>query len=94
VKLQNLISQEYVLLYCHYDPLHGNRDWKSLLESDRVKEVDLLIAQRALASGETEATVNEMLYYSSPDAQQMQHPARGIYATSIVAHAIASHVAN
>jgi hypothetical protein len=90
----SLVSQKYALLYCNYDPQHGDRDWKSLLDSDLVREIDLLVAQRALVAGEPETTVNEMLYYGSPYAQQMSHPHRGIYATSIVAQAIDCHTAN
>jgi hypothetical protein len=89
-----LIAQEYVFRYCKYDPQHGDRDWKTLLESNRISEVDLLVAQRALASGESEATVNEMLYHGSPAAQQLPNPTRAIYATTIVAQAIECHTSN
>jgi hypothetical protein len=90
-----LVSQHYALLYCQYDLQHGNRDWTSLLKSDRVREIDLLIAQRALITGEDEATVTETIYWGSPAAQRINDFCeRTYYAASIVEQAVAVHLNN
>jgi hypothetical protein len=90
-----LVSQHYALMYCEYDPQQGNRDWTNLLKSDRVREIDLLIAQLALNTGESETTVTEILYWGSPAAQQINDfYERTNYAASIVEQAIAVRVNN
>jgi hypothetical protein len=63
------LSQKYSLLYCFYDLLDGARDWKSLLAQNRVSDLDLVIAKRALKRGETKVKTDKIIYYGSPHAQ-------------------------
>lgn len=92
---QNTVSQNFVFLYCHYDSQHGNRDWKSLLSRNEVQKIDLKIAQRALAAGELETTVIEMLYWGSPFSQQINDFCeRTDYAASIVERANTLYINN
>jgi hypothetical protein len=73
--MDSMKLQKYALLYCQYDPEHGNRNYKYLLDQDRkyLTEIDQQIAANAKQDGCKD--VWQIIFYGSPLSQSLEeHP--------------------
>jgi hypothetical protein len=73
--MDSMKLQKYALLYCQYDPEHGNRNYKYLLDQHRkyLTEIDQQIAANAKQDGRKD--VWQIIFYGSPLSQSLEaHP--------------------
>jgi hypothetical protein len=81
--MQTYSQTYYALLYCQYDSASGSRRY-DLLPNETITQLDLAVAYQA-AQAQPLSEVTKIVYYGSPQAQQMAQPLeRQQYALSIV----------
>ena len=76
-------NQDYVFLYCKYDAKSEIRNYLKLLNTPAMREIDIDNAMKALAEDERKE-VEKIIYYGSPQVQQLKEAERNIYVAEIL----------